>query len=100
MGIKETLGDIWETPLWGAVELLVGWAGGNLLRKWIDNQKPIDQIIIIDVIQLIYDVLNKYEIQNPDNKELEKVLSLYVKLIKSAQIEINYRVAEDESVAY
>ena len=100
MGIKETLGDIWETPLWGAVELLVGWDGGNLLRKWIDNQKPIDQIIIIDVIQLIYDVLNKYEIQNPDNKELEKVLSLYVKLIKSAQIEINYRVAEDESVAY
>ena len=64
MGIKETLGDIWETPLWGAVELLVGWAGGNLLRKWIDNQKPIDQVIITDVIQLIYDILTKVEAQS------------------------------------
>ena len=93
MDIKETLGDIWETPLWGAVELLVGWAGGNLLRKWIDNQKPIDQIIIIDVIQLIYDILTKVEAQNPDSKELKKVFSLYVKLIKSAQVEINFRDA-------
>ena len=93
MGIKETLGDIWETPLWGAVELLVGWAGGNLLRKWIDNQKPIDQIIITDVIQLIYDILTKVEAQNPDSKELKKVFSLYVKLIKSAQVEINFRDA-------
>jgi len=93
MGIKETLGDIWETPLWGAVELLVGWAGGNLLRKWIDNQKPIDQIIITDVIQLIYDILTKVEAQNPDSKELKKVFSLYIKLIKSAQIEINFRDA-------
>jgi len=93
MGIKETLGDIWETPLWGAVELLVGWAGGNLLRKWIDNQKPIDQVIITDVIQLIYDILTKVEAQNPDSKELKKVFSLYVKLIKSAQVEINFRDA-------
>ena len=93
MGIKETLGDIWETPLWGAVELLVGWAGGNLLRKWIDNQKPIDQIIITDIIQLIYDILTKVEAQNPDSKELKKVFSLYVKLIKSAQVEINFRDA-------
>ncbi|RLC36655.1 hypothetical protein DRH29_04130 [candidate division Kazan bacterium] len=93
MGIKETLSDIWETPLWGAVELLVGWAGGNLLRKWIDNQKPIDQVIITDVIQLIYDILTKVEAQNPDSKELKKVFSLYVKLIKSAQVEINFRDA-------
>ena len=93
MGIKETLGDIWETPLWGAVELLVGRAGGNLLRKWIDNQKPIDQIIITDIIQLIYDILTKVEAQNPDSKELKKVFSLYVKLIKSAKVEINFRDA-------